>query len=808
MSKVLDFTQQPLTYTADMTFPYPWNKPEKNNYYKADIDALEKSLTHEQQIHVQAILDEIKTLPRILRYRIQKHYEYIIKESGHYKAYEFLRSDFYKRIFPRITAVNSRYELKTKALLTLSTRFTPEISQFNRLFDLYDKPIKKLAEHISNGFFTLYEAYCDQLTEQNGGDREIIYEDSAQTQIYGVLAELSLNLHVTPLYHQSYLKALKNRKRRKGKQNLTTHQVISAISRLVNADYWHRKLKAHRTQWIEAIMIANMDVCINRHPYASKQAIRAVQAQRLSNMQYLQGMDIQDVETGERFDLFDKVMASVSNPEIRRMELMAQMAGIERVAKERGDVGMFITLTCPSKYHPTKQRKEKNKETGKDDYYAVLNHKWKDEAYTPKDGQRYLVKVWSRIRSAFNDNNINIYGVRVVEPHHDGTPHWHMLLFVDKASRAKAIDIMRKRALKEDGNEAGAQKYRFECKHMNRGGAVGYIAKYIAKNIDGYALDGEIDHETGKDLKGMAAAVTAWASTWRIPQFQFYKLPSKGAYRECRRLPRGISIADKLGDVAERVRAAADQGKFDEYIMSQGGPCIRRREETIRVAREVSDVNVYGEEVQKVVGIYHQLKADAPVLKTRERKYQIVKKSAVDVDFNLLKSDSGATRSPVNNCRSRITSNLSDVQFYEPEHGSGEVCNIQEYGFAFVETDAENVAGSEISQDRQQRQVSTIESNENESTLLPEVDNFMQKTGFDLPTKNIANMFIKGMAIKDDNRVFRLDGKQVRVIESELVIKERIQTVKTKKEADLKLNRQRCIAALQRLKKVNNISSF
>ncbi|RFT11878.1 replication endonuclease [Providencia rettgeri] len=802
MSKVLDFTQQPLTYTADMVFPYPWNKPEKNNYYKADIDALEKSLTHEQQIHAQAILDEIETLPRILRYRIQKHYEYIIKESGHYKAYEFLRSDFYKRIFPRITAVNSRYELKTKALLTLSTRFTPEISQFNRLFDLYDKPIKKLAEHISNGFFTLYEAYCDQLTEQNGGDREIIYEDSAQTQIYGALAELSLNLHVTPLYHQSYLKALKNRKRRKGKQNLTTHQVISAISRLVNADYWHRKLKAHRTQWIEAIMIANMDVCINRHPYASKQAIRAVQAQRLSNMQYLQGMDIQDVETGERFDLFDKVMASVSNPAIRRMELMAQMAGIERVAKERGDVGMFITLTCPSKYHPTKQRKEKNKETGKDDYYAVLNHKWKDEAYTPKDGQRYLVKVWSRIRSAFNDNNINIYGVRVVEPHHDGTPHWHMLLFVDKASRAKAIDIMRKRALKEDGNEAGAQKYRFECKHMNRGGAVGYIAKYIAKNIDGYALDGEIDHETGKDLKSMAAAVTAWASTWRIPQFQFYKLPSKGAYRECRRLPRGVSIADKLGDVAERVRAAADQGKFDEYIMSQGGPCIRRREETIRVAREIGDVNVYGEEVQKVVGIYHQLKADAPVLKTRERKYQIVKKSDVDVDFNLLKSDSGATRSPVNNCRSRITSNLSDVQFYEPEHGSGEVCNIQEYGFAFVETEAENAAGSGILQGEQQRQISRIELNEEEIELRLEIDSFMQKTGFELPTETMANMFIKGMDIKYDDQIFRFDSGQVRVIESELVIKERIQAVKEKKEADLQRNQRRYNTALARIEKI------
>lgn len=47
-------------------------------------------------------------------------------------------------------------------------------------------------------------------------------------------------------------------------------------------------------------------------------------------------------------------MGSISNPEIRRMELMAQIAGIERVAMQRGDIGMFVTITTPSKYHPTK----------------------------------------------------------------------------------------------------------------------------------------------------------------------------------------------------------------------------------------------------------------------------------------------------------------------------------------------------------------------------------------------------------------------------------------------------------------------
>jgi len=55
-----------------------------------------------------------------------------------------------------------------------------------------------------------------------------------------------------------------------------------------------------------------------------------------------------------------------------------------------------------------------------------------------------------------------------------------------------------------------ATKQRFESKRLNRGGAIGYIAKYISKNINGYALDGAVDKDTGKPLKDTAAAVTAW----------------------------------------------------------------------------------------------------------------------------------------------------------------------------------------------------------------------------------------------------------------------------------------------------------
>ncbi len=242
--------------------------------------------------------------------------------------------------------------------------------------------------------------------------------------------------------------------------------------------------------------------------------------------------------------------------------------------------------------------------------------------------------------------------MRVVEPHHDATPHWHMMLFCDKAHRQPAVDIMRRYALQEDGDERGAQAQRFECKHLNKGGAAGYIAKYIAKNIDGYALEGEIDHETGRSLSETAAAVTAWASTWRIPQFKSIGVPTMGAYRELRRLPRGVSIASEFDELVEAARAAADGGDFAAYISAQGGANVPRDEQTVRTARQVIDeLNEYDEEIQKIIGVYAPHLGTDLIHETRTTKWRIVAK-AVEVavhPLNLI-SASGAPRSPVNNC--------------------------------------------------------------------------------------------------------------------------------------------------------------
>lgn len=616
----------PLPYpgsgAAVPAYAYPGSKPRET------LPGIQRPLTREQLIQGQAVLDHIDTLPHFLRSQFVSRYEYLLANKGLSDANKWLVFVFDLRIWPRIQVVNSKNVMRLSASMSFST----DAPTYANLAGMHDKELRRFARKIGDELMVAYNHHCDECIKANQGDRAVLLQTDAQVRIYGDLARMARAFNITPMHWRKYLK-----------DRLDITSAIASLSRLVDPEWWERKLKAQRTRWREALLIAvgNVSRDMSASSYASKQAIREVFARRQSNLEYLKSCQLENIETGERIDLIDKVMASISNPEIRRMELMSTIAGIEKYAASQKHVGMFLTITTPSKYHPTRL-------IGKGDSTKIqLNHKWDDEAYSPKDGQQYLCNIWSKMRTAFKDNKLSVYGMRVVEPHHDGTPHWHMMLFCERRQRQQIIDIMRRYALKEDGDERGADKYRFECKHLNKGGAAGYIAKYIAKNIDGYALEGERDHETGELLTDSAAAVTAWAATWRIPQFRPMGIPSMGAYRECRRI-RFISLAESFDETVEAVRHAADEGDFAAYIAAQGGTNCGNQ--TVRVAKRIADeLNAYDEEVQKVVGIYAPHLGADHVHETRTTQWRIVS-GAVDVEPLTLKSASGAPRSPVNNC--------------------------------------------------------------------------------------------------------------------------------------------------------------
>ncbi|HAT3729931.1 replication endonuclease [Serratia marcescens] len=633
---------------------YAWNSPKK-------AIGKERPLTREEHAQGQAVLRKIHALPHFLSSIFLGRHSFLLKEQGLHAANKWLVLQFERRIWPRIEIVNEKNAMNINA----SPCFMAEGDNYARLPGMEDKELRRFADRIAGQLLQNYDRYCEEFLTANDGDNSLLLSNGVQAVFYGRIARMARAFNITPMHWRKYCKG-----------KLDASSAVASLSRLANAEWWERQLKAQRTRWREALLIAAGEVNLKKYPYASKQAIRDVQARRLANMDYLKGCDLENVATGERVDLMDKVMASISNPEIRRMELMSTIAGIEKYAASERHVGIFITITTPSKYHPTRV-------VGKEGAEKVqFNHNWDSEAFSPKDGQRYLVRIWSKMRTAFKDNGLSVYGMRVVEPHHDGTPHWHMMMFCERKQRQDVIEIMRRYALKEDGDERGAAKNRFEAKHLNKGGAAGYIAKYIAKNIDGYALDGQIDHDTGRPLRDMAAAVTSWASTWRIPQFKAIGIPTMGAYRECRAAClRHISLAETFDERVEAVRAAASAGNFAAYMAGQGGANVPRDVQTVRVARKVADeLNAYDEEVQKVVGIFAPHLGAGHIHETRTTEWRIVRKAVdLDVDPLTLKSASGAPRSPVNNC-GRLTGGDVPVMTPTPSEYATAVLNLVDGG--------------------------------------------------------------------------------------------------------------------------------
>jgi len=350
--------------------------------------------------------------------------------------------------------------------------------------------------------------------------------------------------------------------------------LTGALKRLSDEKWWRANLYRSCMRQFESTSIRCGLTHSKAGLYISDASFKAVQSKRIRNEELLKSL-IAVNELGHEFTLANLASLSVSNPVNRRNELMARLHGFDVTAKKLNHAGIFSTITCPSRMHA------RFKKSG-DPNPSYEN-------YDPRMSQAYLCRLWSQIRTALSHLNIQIYGFRVAEPQHDGTPHWHLLIYSAPENVSQIKQIISSYALNDSPNEPGASKIR--STHLDidwsKGTGVGYIAKYISKNVDGMHVEKDL---MGNDAASTAKRVSAWASIQGIRQFQQLGGPTVTSWRELRRIneaPEGI---------LNNAREAADAGNWQLFTEILGGVDCPRKDQKIKLAWSYSDeIGMYAE---------------------------------------------------------------------------------------------------------------------------------------------------------------------------------------------------------------------
>ncbi|MGM3146890.1 replication endonuclease [Escherichia coli] len=622
-------TDKPGNFDESARYAYPWNEP-KQAIAVDKTPAVDLYELGQEQEFFAWVEDTLKPLPTFIRRRVSSRINAVHADKGRHIA-KLTLLNIVARDLPHVRAVTEQYAAPVGSDWIIYSELNPlfhtfdnlrELTRrFNQLADCTDEDIDLLAQDIAiyaNAALAEVSETCAVLSPVKYSKRMLL-EGSRLIAYFGLIAPWA------------------------SRRKMPLDEMAASIRKILDDHFWSRLLRKYARRWREHLHIAFGDVRRDVSPYCSKNHVKQWDARRKRSRAIMSRLELEDQVTGERMSLIEQIDKSVSNPEKRRVELMTRIGGFEKVATESGYAGSFFTLTAPSKYHAYTA-------------FGHRNHKW--NGASPRRSQRYLNQIWQQIRAELARREIPVFGLRVAESHHDGTPHWHGLLFTDPEHTDELKEVIEDYATREDAEELtgkSGKQPRFELKPIDPalGSATGYVVKYISKNIDGYALDGESDHESGRPLKETAKHATAWASCWGIRQFQFLGGAPVSVWRELRRL-KNQDLADRVSPVFGELHRAAHAGDWQGYITLQGGPFVSRSKLVLRAWYQYkNEPSSYGEYQKAIKGLVMPASSIPPV-ETRLHSYRIVKmrpKSSdrVDPGFDL-KGASATSWTRVNNC--------------------------------------------------------------------------------------------------------------------------------------------------------------
>lgn len=251
-------------------------------------------------------------------------------------------------------------------------------------------------------------------------------------------------------------------------------------------------------------------------------------------------------------------------------ETLTRCKGIEDLAAKRGyDQEVMVTVTLPSEFHPMSTNAAGAR-------YENPNF---DPSLTVRAGQAWLMNRWARFRAKMGRREIETFFFRSAQPHLDGTPHWHISMYLPKDK----MDLVEHhiRLLFQTGKE----EHQVDFARKKKGDGVAYVSRhlrYVCRHLKSSHNDSdetkdekEQDSEKIKKQKeeeAEALRATQWACSHGIRRIAFSH-SAVGDWRILRK-KEFQDLAEHIPQI-QKAAEAADQGRFADFLLAKQEAQIR-----------------------------------------------------------------------------------------------------------------------------------------------------------------------------------------------------------------------------------------
>lgn len=181
----------------------------------------------------------------------------------------------------------------------------------------------------------------------------------------------------------------------------------------------------------------------------------------------------------------------------RQMALLELRAVAQmELAERRGLSGYLVTITVPSRFHPTTTIKSGGKR------WSVPNKNY--EHLSAQAACDWKTQHWGKLRARLAKLGLDYEVIGALEGTRDATPHWHLLFYIADENEAAARALFRDvflyereghTRLDDEDLESGADEHRVDFdKVRSKEGARAYVTKilrYVLKTVDAKGDEGD-----------------------------------------------------------------------------------------------------------------------------------------------------------------------------------------------------------------------------------------------------------------------------------------------------------------------------